>query len=46
MREALDQGDFVLAAYVLTIVAAMALAVWSWAWMRRAERRKADLKRK
>ena len=46
MREALDQGDFVLAAYALTIVAALALAGWSWAWMRRAERRKADLKRK
>lgn len=46
MREALEQGDFVLAAYVITIAATLALVGWSWAWMRRAERRKRGIGRK
>jgi hypothetical protein len=40
MREGLDQWDFVLAAYAVTIVATAVLAGWSWLAMRAAERRR------
>ncbi|MGE3691935.1 MAG: hypothetical protein AB7F98_11205 [Novosphingobium sp.] len=39
-REALNQWNFVAAAYVVGIGATLALAVWSWLAMRRAERRR------
>jgi alcohol dehydrogenase YqhD (iron-dependent ADH family) len=38
--EALDQWHFVLAAYGLGVGATLALVVWSWMTMRRAERRR------
>ena len=40
MREALDQWNFVIAAYAVVIVATVALVAWSWLAMRRAERRR------
>ena len=41
MREALDQWNFVIAAYAVTIAGTLALAGWSWLAMRAAERRRA-----
>ena len=40
MRENLDQWDFVIAAYAVTIVAVLALTWWSWLAMKAAERRR------
>lgn len=40
MREGLDQMTFVLAAYAVGILATLALTVWSWLAMRRAEARR------
>jgi hypothetical protein len=40
MREALDQWDFVLAAYGIGIAGTALVAGWSWMAMRRAERRR------
>ena len=40
MREALDQWDFVLAAYAVMIVATLVLVGWSWLAMRAAEKRR------
>ncbi len=40
MREALDQWNFVIAAYVIGLVAVLALTAWAWFDMRRAERRR------
>lgn len=37
MREALDQWDFVLAAYALGIGGTLVTLVWSWLAMVRAE---------
>ena len=37
MREALDQWDFVIAAYALGIGGTLATVVWSWLAMKRAE---------
>ena len=45
MRETLPQWDFVIAAYAVTILAMAALLVWSWSSMRRAEKRREELKR-
>jgi hypothetical protein len=39
-REALNQWNFVIAAYVVGVGATVALVVWSWLAMRRAERRR------
>lgn len=44
MREALDQWDFVLAAYALGVGGTLATVVWSWAAMVRAEARRAMLR--
>ncbi len=44
MREALDQWDFVLAAYAVGVIGILAMTAWSWLAMRRAERRR-DLSR-
>ncbi|WP_338445748.1 hypothetical protein V5F89_11365 [Pelagerythrobacter marensis] len=46
MREGLDQWDFVIAAYAVGIVATLALVVWAWRDMRRAERRRDEARRK
>lgn len=40
MREGLNQWDFVLAAYAVTVLGTLALALWSWLAMRAAERRR------
>ena len=40
MREGLDQWDFVLAAYVVGLVAVGLLVAWSWLSMRAAEKRR------
>jgi len=40
MREALDHWDFVIAAYLIGVGATLALAAWSWAAMKRAEKRR------
>jgi hypothetical protein len=40
MREALDQWDFVLAAYALGIGGTLATVLWSWLAMKRAEARR------
>ncbi len=40
MRAGLDPWLFVLSAYGLAIVGTLVLVVWSWAAMRRAERRR------
>jgi hypothetical protein len=37
MREALDQWDFVIAAYALGIGGMLATVAWSWLAMTRAE---------
>ena len=46
MRENLDQWDFVIACYVVTIVATLALVGWSWLSMQRAEKRREEVKHK
>ena len=46
MRENLDQWDYVLACYVVTIVATLATVAWAWVAMRRAESRRDEVKRK
>ncbi|BBC73623.1 conserved hypothetical protein [Altererythrobacter sp. B11] len=46
MREGLDQWNFVLAAYAVTILATLVLLGWSWLAMRRAERRREEARRK
>lgn len=40
MREALDQWDFVLAAYALGVGGTLATVAWSWLAMKRAETRR------
>ncbi len=40
MREALDQWNFVIAAYVIGVGGTALLALWSWIAMRRAETRR------
>jgi heme exporter protein D len=40
MREGLDHWPFVLAAYGLTVIGTLALVLWSWLAMRRAEARR------
>ena len=39
-REALNQWNFVIAAYAVGLGATLALVAWSWIAMRRAERRR------
>lgn len=46
MREALDQWDFVVAAYALGIIATLAMVAWAWWDMRRAESRRDEVKRR
>lgn len=40
MKEALDQWNFVLAAYALGIGGTLATVIWSWLAMKRAEARR------
>ena len=40
MREALDQWNFVIAAYAVTLAGTLVLVGWSWLAMRQAERRR------
>ena len=40
MREALDQWDFVIAAYSVAVGGTLALTLWSWVTMVAAERRR------
>lgn len=44
MREALDPWPFVIAAYALGIGATLALVAWSWLAMRRAEKRREEVR--
>lgn len=44
MREGLDPWPFVHAAYALGVIGTLVLLGWSWAAMRRAERRREDLR--
>ena len=46
MREALDQWDFVIAAYAVGLLGTVAMLVWSWLAMRRAERRRDEARRR
>ena len=41
MREALNQWNFVIAAYVIGVGGTTAMALWSWMTMCRAEARRA-----
>ena len=46
MRETLDQWPFVIVAFAITIIATLALIVWSWMDMRRAEAKRERAKRR
>lgn len=46
IREALDQWNFVIMAYAVGVVGTLAMVGWSWLEMRRAERRRDEVKRK
>ncbi len=46
MREALDQWDFVIAAYAVGVLGTLAMVGWAWLDMRRAERRREASRRK
>ena len=45
MREALDHWDFVIAAYAIGLGGLAVLAAWSWQAMRKAEKRRDEVKR-
>ena len=46
MREALDQWDFVVAAYSVAVGGTLALTLWAWLAMVRAEKRRDESRRK
>nr|WP_298930031.1 heme exporter protein CcmD [uncultured Erythrobacter sp.] len=46
MREALDHWDFVIAAYAIGLGALALLIAWSWMAMRKAEKRRDEVKRR
>ncbi len=46
MREALDQWDFVVAAYAVGLGGTLAMVAWSWLSMRRAERRREETRKR
>lgn len=46
MKEALDQWDFVVAAYVVAVVGTLAMVGWAWLSMKRAEKRRDEVRRK
>lgn len=45
MREQLDQWPFVIAAYAVAVICTLAMVLWSWLAMRRAERRREESRR-
>ena len=46
MREALDQWDFVVAAYAVGILGTLAMVASAWIDMKRAEKRREESRRK
>lgn len=46
MRENLDQWDFVIACYAITIIATLAMLAWCWQAMVRAEKRRDEVKKR
>ena len=46
MREALDQWNYVIAAYAVTVIGTLVLVAWTWLAMRAAERRREQGRRK
>lgn len=46
MREALDQWNFVIAAYLVGVAGTLAMVAWSWLAMKRAEARREESRRK
>ncbi len=46
MREALDPWNFVIASYVIGIGGTLVMVGWSWLAMRRAERRRDEVRGK
>jgi SNF family Na+-dependent transporter len=46
MREALDHWDFVIAAYAIALGGLALVLAWSWQTMRRAEKRRDEVKRR
>lgn len=46
MREALDQWDFVLAAYAVGVAGTAVMIAWSWLAMRRAEKRRDESRKR
>lgn len=46
MPEALDQWNFVIAAYVVGVGGTLAMVAWSWIAMKRAEARRDEVRRK
>ena len=46
MREALDQWNYVIAAYAVTVIGTLTLVAWSWLAMRAAERRREQGRKK
>ena len=46
MREALDPWPFVIGSYAVGLIALALLIAWSYYSMRRAEKRREELKRK
>ena len=46
MRENLAQWDYVIAAYAVGVFALAGLIAWSWSTMRRAEKRREEVKRR
>ena len=45
MREQLDHWPFVVAAYAIAVTGTLAMVLWSWLAMRRAERRRDESRR-
>ena len=45
MREGLNQMDFVIAAYAIGVVGTLAMVVWAWLAMRKAEARRDETRR-
>ncbi|MEW9856907.1 hypothetical protein [Novosphingobium sp. M1R2S20] len=46
MREALDQWNFVIAAYAVGVLGTLVMIAWSWISMRRAEKRRDESRRR
>ncbi len=46
MRENLNQWDFVIAVYVIGIAGTLLMVGWAWQSMKRAEKRRDEVKRK